>query len=65
MLDLLIQLFNTIVHTLQTIITIITSIPTYVGYFLNFVSTLPTFILGPVMIALIAAIIIHLKRLVF
>lgn len=65
MLDLIIQLFNTIVHAIQTILTIITSIPIYVGYFISYVNMLPNFILVPLYIAFLATVIIQIKRLVF
>lgn len=65
MLDILYSLFLTIIHGITTILNMILSIPRYVGYVSNFILTLPTFIVAPLMIALLAAVLIHIKRLVF
>lgn len=65
MLDILYSLFQTIIHGITTILNMILSIPRYVGYVTSFIVTLPGFIVAPLMIALLAAVLIHIKRLVF
>ena len=65
MLDILYSLFQTIIHGITTILNMILSIPRYVGYVSSFILTLPAFIVTPLMIALLACVLIHIKRLVF
>ena len=65
MLDILYSLFQTIIHGITTILNMILSVPRYVGYVTSFITTLPGFIVAPLMIALLAAVLIHIKRLVF
>ena len=65
MLDILYSLFQTIIHGITTILNMILSIPRYVGYVTSFILTLPAFIVAPLMIALLAAVLIKIKRLVF
>ena len=65
MLDILYSLFQTIIHGITTILNMILSIPRYVGYVTSFILTLPSFIVAPLMIALLAAVLIKIKRLVF
>ena len=64
MLDILYSLFQTIIHGITTILNMILSIPRYVGYVSSFILTMPSFIYIPLMIALIACVLIHIKRLV-
>ena len=65
MLDILYSLFQTIIHGITTILNMILSIPRYVGYVTSFILILPAFIVAPLMIALLAAVLIKIKRLVF
>lgn len=65
MLDIIYSLFTTVIHGITTILNMIVSIPRYVGYVTSFILTLPSFIYIPLMIALFACVLIHIKRLVF
>lgn len=64
MLDIIFTLFKTIVHGITTIIKLILSIPSYLAYVVGFLSFIPPFIAVPLTIAVIASILIGIKRLV-
>lgn len=65
MLDMLYSLFKAIYQGIVTILNLITSIPKYVTAVVNLITALiPGEILKIIMVAVIAYVIIHIKRLV-
>lgn len=65
MLDILYNLFQTIIHGITTILNIILSIPQYVSQLTTVIGVLPSYIVAPLLVAIAASVIICIKRLVF
>lgn len=65
MLDLLYTIFVALWHSLETILNVITSIPTYMSYISNYMfNFFPDFLLWPLTVVFTVCVLIKIKRLV-
>lgn len=66
MLDLIFSLFKTLLHSLQTILHLIISIPGYIVVITNLlIAVIPPFMYPFIIMILTVSVIIAIKRLVF
>lgn len=64
MLDIIISLFRTIIHSIGTVLVIIIKIPYFISNLTSFMMCFPAYIVYPLMIAITVSVLIAIKRLV-